>query len=283
MNSTGTVIVEKIILASLSIYNIESQTQYFYTGSKLARVTYTTKPGPSNQYSTKVETFTDSLNVISSVEYVGMQFTGVSGDFLAGNLSGQGKVVSITGTSTKNFTSPITGITVKGSDVYVLADKLYKLTNQLIETWNKPVQGTNLNFIADKAVIFNGTSAILYDSLFTSSMFTLTVSQFGLVGISSTTDAIYLATASSLSKIVLGLSPDGIEDIWNESSIILYPNPTIDQIKIKGVDDVQIEILNANGQLLTATNKTTIDVSFLPAGVYFCRIDGQLTKQFIKE
>jgi len=284
MTASGAVIVEKVLPTTLPTSCLSSETQYFYTGSKLVRATYTITPAPSSEYSTKVEVFTDSLALISSKEFIGMHFIGVSGDFLAGNVNGVGKVVSITGTSTKDFTAPITGLTAKGSDIYVLADKLYKFDSQLTEIWNKSAQGTNLEFIADKAVIFNGTSAILYDSTLASSLFTLNVSQIAMVGLNATSDAIYLATGSSLSKIILGSSPDGIEDILDESSIVLYPNPTIDQISIKGVDDVQIEIMNATGQTLISTNQNNnIDVSSLPAGLYFCRIEGQLTRQFIKK
>ena len=283
MNSTGVVLIDTVVNAHLSIFQMEGRIQYFHTGNSLVRVAYTTQPGQSGTYSTKVETFTDNLVLTNSVEYVGMRFTSVSGNFLAGNMNGKGKLLVISDTSiSKEFTSAITGITEKDGNLFVLADKLYKFDNQLVEVWNKSITGSAVQFIGDKPVVFNGSTAVLYDNLFTSSLFTLTVSQVGMVGINATSDAIYLATGSSLSKIVLGSSPDGIEDLLDESSIILYPNPTTSQITITGADNVQREIINTAGQTLVSTNHNTIDVSFLPAGLYFCRIDGLLTRQFVK-
>ena len=67
----------------------------------------------------------------------------------------------------------------------------------------------------------------------------------------------------------------------------LYPNPAHDAITITGSDLHDVRISNAIGQLLLSSNinadKVTIDISMLPAGVYFLKVNGVAVKKFIKE
>ncbi|MGD0711488.1 MAG: T9SS type A sorting domain-containing protein [Bacteroidales bacterium] len=96
------------------------------------------------------------------------------------------------------------------------------------------------------------------------------------------------------------LSPLGIEEINNnENNISVYPNPATDNLTIESPQEevgsgsrqeVVIEISNIQGQLiktLTATgNKTNIDVSEWPSGMYIVEVrteKGVEVKKFIKE
>lgn len=66
----------------------------------------------------------------------------------------------------------------------------------------------------------------------------------------------------------------------------LYPNPVNTQLYIAGLDEGQVSILNSVGQLIPTNQGNSIDVSILPAGVYYLRVDrtGQiLTQKFIKK
>lgn len=76
---------------------------------------------------------------------------------------------------------------------------------------------------------------------------------------------------------------DGINDVR------VYPNPTTDRITVENLSQGAIEILNLNGQVIfaehIASNKASIDVSQIPAGVYILRAStesGISTRKFIK-
>ena len=86
----------------------------------------------------------------------------------------------------------------------------------------------------------------------------------------------------------------GLVNITNPSQenqiVILYPNPADDYITIEALQDAVIEITNIQGQLIknfaTTGNKTNIDVSAFPSGVYVVEVKtekGVEVKKFIKE
>jgi hypothetical protein len=86
----------------------------------------------------------------------------------------------------------------------------------------------------------------------------------------------------------------GIKDIINNASnIAIYPNPTSNTITIDNPGIVRlavIEITNIQGQLVkslaTTGNKTNIDVSALPEGVYLVKLvseKGVEVRKFLKE
>ncbi len=71
------------------------------------------------------------------------------------------------------------------------------------------------------------------------------------------------------------------------SSIIkAYPNPVASLLTISATADQQAEILSAEGKLLMTTEvrkgANTIDLSLLPKGMYFIRLDGR-TGKIIRE
>jgi len=80
---------------------------------------------------------------------------------------------------------------------------------------------------------------------------------------------------------------------WNdhrESIIGAYPNPAKEDITIESPQPAAIEITNLHGQLIktmaASDNKTTVDVSAFPCGMYFIKVkmsEGIVVKKFIKE
>ena len=84
---------------------------------------------------------------------------------------------------------------------------------------------------------------------------------------------------------------DGIEENKATSFAILYPNPTNSQFTITGKDLKQAEVFNALGQCVAMVKgegeQLTVDISNLPAGVYFVNItDGEgrkCVKKVVKE
>lgn len=73
------------------------------------------------------------------------------------------------------------------------------------------------------------------------------------------------------SSTIVGLNDPGTK----EHSIQIYPNPVTDQFTIRKAMGTQIDIFSATGQLQRTIypNKTllTVDISDLPAGLYFVR------------
>jgi hypothetical protein len=107
------------------------------------------------------------------------------------------------------------------------------------------------------------------------------------------------ATSNSITMIVTSSSaPNGnnseaIEDINISSDpnccFELYPNPAIDNITVEIQQQATIEILSIEGQLIksisSSDNKTNIDVSALPKGMYVVEVkteNGVKMKKFIK-
>jgi hypothetical protein len=65
---------------------------------------------------------------------------------------------------------------------------------------------------------------------------------------------------------------DGVDEQENLITTI-YPNPTVDRIRIDGVEAVEVQVYNALGQLVKTVHDTNeIPVSDLPQGVYLLRI-----------
>lgn len=66
----------------------------------------------------------------------------------------------------------------------------------------------------------------------------------------------------------------------SKSSITIFPNPTTDKVHLRGEITTGIELLNPIGQTLAwfPNTRNTVDLSPLPQGIYFLRIDGQIHK-----
>lgn len=85
-------------------------------------------------------------------------------------------------------------------------------------------------------------------------------------------------------KMILSENSDlGYEDISNELDVILYPNPTQDEIYLKLIDtnhgNIQLEVCNLYGQVLefvefnyNSSNDLRFSLSHYDQGIYFVRI-----------
>ncbi|MFA4853644.1 MAG: DNRLRE domain-containing protein [Bacteroidales bacterium] len=78
--------------------------------------------------------------------------------------------------------------------------------------------------------------------------------------------------------------------ILNTNSLSVYPNPATNNLIIEAPQKASIEILNLQGQLIktlaASSNKTSVDVSAFPSGVYFIRVKTEkrvTIKKFVKE
>jgi len=80
---------------------------------------------------------------------------------------------------------------------------------------------------------------------------------------------------------------EGIEENAPTAFVSVHPNPTTDQINITGMNLNQAEVLNTLGQrVATATGKGEtlhIDISHLPAGVYFVNVSDSEGRKFVRK
>ncbi len=82
----------------------------------------------------------------------------------------------------------------------------------------------------------------------------------------------------------------GINEMNNKLNFAVYPDPVSDNLTIDCSQQAIIEITNIQGQLIethtASSNKTSIDVSALPCGVYIVKViteNGVGVEKFIKE
>lgn len=81
-----------------------------------------------------------------------------------------------------------------------------------------------------------------------------------------------------------------MEDINKNTDLIIYPNPTIKNITIESPQQAGIEIFDMQGQLIkkleTNGNKTIVDISGFPCGLYVVKLKtekGVAFKKFVRE
>jgi N-acetylneuraminic acid mutarotase len=86
-----------------------------------------------------------------------------------------------------------------------------------------------------------------------------------------------------------GPNGEGVNEINLDNSFSVYPNPASSNISIEAPQNATLEILDMQGQLIktleTNSNKTTIDVSLFPNGVYFVKVEmgkEEVIKEVIK-
>jgi hypothetical protein len=82
----------------------------------------------------------------------------------------------------------------------------------------------------------------------------------------------------------------GIRESSDILNVSVYPNPAMNNLTIETPQQTVIEILNIQGQLIKTFalngNKTNIDVSALPCGVYIVEVkteEGFIVRKFVKE
>jgi hypothetical protein len=85
-------------------------------------------------------------------------------------------------------------------------------------------------------------------------------------------------------------SNTGINEFTNSLNIVVYPNPATNSLTIESPQNGVIEITNIQGQLIKSfmatSNKTSIDVSAFPSGVYIIEVKtekGIEVCKFVKE
>ena len=93
-------------------------------------------------------------------------------------------------------------------------------------------------------------------------------------------------TAEGYELWKFGTGTLGVEEVTLEDKIQIYPNPTQDYVKltIENIEAYQIDIFNAVGQQikLRIDNKT-IDLTSVPAGIYYITIFNSLTGKKITQ
>jgi SUMO ligase MMS21 Smc5/6 complex component len=82
----------------------------------------------------------------------------------------------------------------------------------------------------------------------------------------------------------------GLNDILNKEMLKIYPNPATNNITIEVPQPAIIDITNIQGQIIktlkTIGNKTNIDISAFPDGVYVVEMKtekGIKVNKFMKE
>ena len=82
----------------------------------------------------------------------------------------------------------------------------------------------------------------------------------------------------------------GISELsYLEKSISLFPNPTSSQVQINtsnDIDIIRVELYNVLGQQVNIATKSTIEMSYLPSGLYYLQIStdlGTVTKTIIRK
>lgn len=71
-------------------------------------------------------------------------------------------------------------------------------------------------------------------------------------------------------------------DNTTTKSIIIYPNPTLDILIIRGIESQILRVYDLQGHLLKEENGTQINVSNLANGTYLLQIGTQITR-FMKK
>lgn len=93
-----------------------------------------------------------------------------------------------------------------------------------------------------------------------------------------------LQNTATYSSVLLNI------DDFKENNIAIYPNPVSNELNIQNLNGLVIKnmiLYNIQGQAVYKTSeiKQTLEVSFLPAGMYFIEItseSGRVVKKFIK-
>jgi hypothetical protein len=85
------------------------------------------------------------------------------------------------------------------------------------------------------------------------------------------------------SALLVGCTPVGNTqyEVGSEQ-VVVYPNPTNSKLRIKNGELKMKELYNSVGQLILSTKENEIDVSNLPKGVYYLRVENQVVKVVVE-
>ncbi|MFK8008890.1 MAG: T9SS type A sorting domain-containing protein [Saprospiraceae bacterium] len=92
---------------------------------------------------------------------------------------------------------------------------------------------------------------------------------------------------SASNTIFVAEAPVGLNDL-EKVNLAVFPNPTNGVINFEGATIERIEVIDLHGKILRIedTPMTTLDISALPSGIYFLKVnveDQVLTKRILKE
>ena len=82
-----------------------------------------------------------------------------------------------------------------------------------------------------------------------------------------------------------GCTYTAVEEIQNEETVSIYPNPTYGMVNIDGYEIIEVKVYNVLGQLVKETKENVIDLSAQEAGIYILKVitpSGVITKQIVK-
>ncbi len=227
----------------------------------------------------------------------------IKGDTIFAGIYGIGAFISSNNGSSwvaddAGLTSNISCFNISGNNIFAGGDQGVFLSSIHVPLWTDESNGIPSNpNVTSLAIngnyIFAGTDG---GGVFMSSNYGSNWAAWN----AGFTDTYIMSLAISGTNIYAGtgmngvwkrsLSGLGIEEINNASNIKVYPNPTSNNLIIEFPLEAIIEITNIQGQLvktIAATgNKTNIDVSALPSGVYVVQVKSEKVYKvgkFVKE
>ena len=161
------------------------------------------------------------------------------------------------------------------SNVTNMSQMFYRATN-----FNQDIGNWDISNVTEMSFMFYEASSFDQD-----------LSGWCVTSIVSEPD--YFSTGSPLSDVnkpIWGTCPDtslGVND-QDVTNILIYPNPVLDKLFIKGVSDAtKVSIYNILGKLVVSkTTSNAIDVGNLQSGMYIVKIvdeQKEIIKKFIKK
>ncbi len=159
----------------------------------------------------------------------------------------------------------------------------YKITARLHDAYNS---GNGLTYTAD-AMFAYSTNGINYSETYDNIMpGYISVSNGGTVYFRV---APYFEGSMGTYLLTLNITRNpitAINGITTENNILLYPNPSSDIVKIEYKEHIikNVSIVDLMGKVVIETEKTEIDISYLPSSTYIVRIysdRGVITKRLI--
>jgi hypothetical protein len=208
------------------------------------------------------------------------------------NLSSNG-VISGTATAKGTFTFTVKAANSSSSDTRALSitvtDKLFITTDSLPNgEVGKPYSDT---LTANSAAAITWTlesgnmpsglnlysNGVISGTPTAKGIFTFTVKAANSNNLSNSDTKALSITINDGTRVI---ELQGNEDV----TLRVYPNPVNDKLQITNYDSGEIQISNIMGQILLSlpSYETAINVSHLPAGIYFLKV-GDKTMKFVKE
>ncbi|WP_108804232.1 ThuA domain-containing protein [Aquimarina sp. Aq107] len=93
-------------------------------------------------------------------------------------------------------------------------------------------------------------------------------------------------TSENLQWIITPIDDTKAPEVSNDGSVVLYPNPIINNVTIQGAENSIIRVYNMNGKVLVtkniSSNNETIDLGILSSGMYYAKINGSKSISTIK-